>query len=61
MISLLSILVFSRDEYHAEFGSLSVNLIEESREIFAPEMLGIEVVVEHSDTSSPEYLRKFLS
>src|ERR1039457_3446276 len=60
MNSPLAILVFLRDEHHAEFGSLPINLVQERREILAPEMLGIEVVVEHSDTSRSEYLRKFL-
>jgi hypothetical protein len=56
----LALLVLFRDEHHAEFCSLPVNLVEECREVLAPKMLGIEVVVEHSDSRRSEYLRKFL-
>src|SRR5208337_2454879 len=61
MISPLAVLVFRRHEYHAELGLLPINLVQERREIFAPEMLWIEIVVEHSNTRRSKYLRKFLS
>jgi hypothetical protein len=41
----LTRLVFHQDEYHAEFSSLPTNLVQEGREILAPQMFGIEAAL----------------